>query len=228
VPAPINRIAALALTAIAHASTFAQTPTWPTQTDIDRALQSHRFPTPEQLRRQPIPEPPRIEAQRPGLDIDALARGHAPLLAPNRLPSTHTGSLRIFVTLDMPRVSLERLTDQAARTGAVLVLRGLKAHSMRQTLDAVQSLIGERHVHWTIDPEAFTRYGVQHAPTFVLTLAPPPDSQGSCTTQCPISTSYTKVAGDVSTDYALESMMRRHPQVTAQATSLLQRLRSAR
>ncbi len=227
-PAPIDRIAALALTAIAHASAFAQAPTWPTQTDIDRALQSKRFPTPDQLRRQPIPEPPRIETHRPNVDIDALARGHARLAAPPPLPSTHAGALRIFVTLDMPRGSLERLTDQAARTGAVLVLRGLKAHSMRQTLDTVQSLIGERHVHWTIDPEAFTRYGVQHAPSFVLTFAPTPESQGSCATQCPISPSYTKVAGDVSTDYALESMMRRHPQVTTLATSLLQRLRSAR
>lgn len=227
-PAPIDRIAALALTAIAHASAFAQAPTWPTQTDIDRALQSHRFPTPEQLRRQPIPVPPRIEAQRPGLDIDALARGHAPLLAPNPLLSTQTGALRIFVTLDMPRGSLERLTDQAARTGAVLVLRGLKAHSMRQTLESVQSLIGEQHVHWTIDPEAFTRYGVQHAPSFVLTFSPTLESHATCTTQCPIPTSYAKVAGDVSTDYALESMMRRHPQVTSQATTLLHRLRSAR
>jgi conjugal transfer pilus assembly protein TrbC len=228
VPAPIDRLAVLALTAITHASAFAQTPPWPTQTDIDRALQSKRFPTPEQLRRQPIPEPPRIETHRPNVDIDALARGHARLAAPNPLPSTHAGALRIFVTLDMPRGSLERLTDQAARTGAVVVLRGLKAHSMRQTLEAVQSLIGERTVHWTIDPEAFTRYGVRHAPSFVLTFAPTLESHANCATQCPISSSYAKVAGDVSTDYALESMMRRHPQVTSQATTLLQRLRSSR
>lgn len=222
-PVPIDRIAVLVLTALVHASAVAQTPSWPTQTDMDRALHSHRFPTPEQLRRQPIPVPPRIEMRRPNVDIDALARGHAQMSAPN--PSTATSALRIFVTLDMPRGSLERLTDQAARTGAVLVLRGLKAHSMRQTLEAVQSLIGERHVHWTIDPEAFTRYGVLHAPSFVLTFAPTPESQAGCATQCPITSSYTKVAGDVSTAYALESMMRRHPHVTPQATTLLARLR---
>lgn len=223
-PVPIDRIAVLALTALVHASAFAQVPPWPTQTDIDRALQRHRFPTPEQLRREPIPVPPRIEVRRPNVDIDALARGHARMSAPS--PSTASSALRIFVTLDMSRGSLERLTDQAARTGAVLVLRGLKAHSMRQTIEAVQSLIGERHVHWTIDPEAFTRYGVQHAPSFVLTFAPTPESQAGCATQCPITSSYTKVAGDVSTDYALESMMRRHPHVTPQATTLLARLRT--
>ncbi|MBE7524481.1 MAG: hypothetical protein HS109_19170 [Burkholderiales bacterium] len=70
----------------------------------------------------------------------------------------------------MPRASLQLLTDQAARSGAVLVLRGLKANSMRETLAAVSSLIGERQVAWVIDPEAFARYRIERAPTFVLSL----------------------------------------------------------
>jgi conjugal transfer pilus assembly protein TrbC len=70
----------------------------------------------------------------------------------------------------MPRASLQLLTDQAARAGAVLVLRGLKSQSMRQTVAAVQELIGKRRVAWVIDPEAFTRFAVRQAPTFVLTL----------------------------------------------------------
>jgi conjugal transfer pilus assembly protein TrbC len=41
---------------------------------------------------------------------------------------------------------------------------------MRQTVAVVQELIGKRRVAWVIDPEAFTRFAVRQAPTFVLTL----------------------------------------------------------
>ena len=123
-------------------------------------------------------------------------------------------ALRVFVTLDMPAASLKGLADQAARSGAVLVLRGLKNNSMRTTLTALQALIGERQVAWQIDPEAFKHFRVERAPTFVLLTGG--------------SGSFAAVAGDVSLDYALHAMERQVPASKPHAQPFLTRLKDSR
>ena len=166
-----------------------------------------------------------------------MARQGAALTTPP--PSANaTSALRIFITLDMPRGSLQRLVDQATRSGSTLVLRGLKSQSMRQTLAAVGELIQTRSVSWVIDPDAFTRYSVSAAPTFVLTLTDEPIprmpafgttpelprcSGTSCTSPAAQS-SYLSISGDVSLDYALDTMLRRSPEAAPRVTTLLQKL----
>jgi conjugal transfer pilus assembly protein TrbC len=100
---------------------------------------------------------------------------------------------------------------------------------MRATLAAVRDLMGNRNVSWLIDPEAFTRFGVRHAPTFVLSLkdATSDDAQRSCTSGCVTTAAFVSVAGDVSLDYALETIMRRRPEATPRAEPLLKRLRGS-
>jgi conjugal transfer pilus assembly protein TrbC len=105
----------------------------------------------------------------------------------------------------MPRASLQLLTDQAARSGAVLVLRGLKSNSMRETLAAVSSLIGERQVAWVIDPEAFTRHRIERAPTFVLSLDDRADTADELRHGCRTPPAFVSVSGDVSLDHALDT-----------------------
>jgi conjugal transfer pilus assembly protein TrbC len=201
---------------------------WPSTQDIDRALKANPFPGADRIGSQAIPRPPRVEPQRGAIDIEALASGKV------HLPNAETASgaaptpLRIFITLDMPRASLQLLTDQAARAGAVLVLRGLKSQSMRQTVAVVQELIGKRRVAWVIDPEAFTRFAVRQAPTFVLTFNDAAnDMQGNCRAGCATPASFVSVAGDVSLDYALETIQRRQPQAAPRAEPLLKRLRAS-
>lgn len=144
-------------------------------------------------------------------------------MPPGALPPQEP-ALRIFVTLDMPQGSLRRLVDQAERAGAVLVLRGLKNQSMRQTVASVSDLLGQRKAGWVIDPEAFERHGVEAAPTFLLTTGEdaPPRSATTCTVPRP----FISASGDVSLDYALEHMVRRHPGAAAVAGPYLSRLRS--
>ena len=127
----------------------------------------------------------------------------------------------------MPAASLRGLADQAARSGATLVLRGLKDNSMRATLASVQSLIGERHLAWQIDPLAFTRYGIERAPTFVLRTGGvgATAAESACTSDCRASSAFVAVAGDVSLDYALEAMVRQVPSVKPQALPYLTRLK---
>lgn len=240
-PARIDRLLAPALTlalaclapcaAVAQAAQFSTpTPmTWPNAQDIDRALKAHPFPGADRLGSQPVPLPPRVNPRSDTVDIEAIARSNLRLQGNGAAPGSASPPLRIFITLEMPRPSLRLLTDQAARSGAVLVLRGLKAQSMRQTIAVVGELIGERQVAWVIDPEAFTRFGVRQAPTFVLTLNDETgvDAQGNCSSGCATPAGFVSVSGDVSLDYALEAILRRRPEAALLAEPILKRLRGS-
>jgi conjugal transfer pilus assembly protein TrbC len=228
VPARIDRVALRALACLLPCAALAQAPQWPGPTDIDRALKANPFPSADRIGSQPIPRPPRVDPQRGGVDIEALARRQAHIPQTSPLAGSVPVPLRIFVTLEMPRASLQLLTDQAARTGAVLVLRGIKAQSMRATLDAVRELIGERNVAWTIDPQAFTRYAIRHAPSFVISLSDTATATpAGCTTNCPTAVAFVSVAGDVSLDYALEAILRRKPETASRVAPILHRLRGS-
>lgn len=196
-----------------------------------RALKAHPFPTPERIDAESPRAVPRLElnhSSADAIDIAAMARRGAALSSQS---ATATGAtvLRIFITLAMPRASLQRLVEQAARSGAVLVLRGLKAQSLRETLASVSALIGSRRVAWVIDPNAFTRFRVTNAPTFVLTLADEPTeaAQPQCGNSCVTPTTFVSIAGDVSLDYALDAMVRRSPEAAPKATMILGRLRGS-
>jgi conjugal transfer pilus assembly protein TrbC len=105
------------------------------------------------------------------------------------------------------------------------VLRGLKANSMRETLAAVSSLIGERQVAWVIDPEAFARHRIERAPTFVLSLDDRGDTATSCGTDCSTPPAFVSVSGDVSLDHALDTLARQRPEARPLVAPLLARLK---
>lgn len=220
--------AACALGLLAAGIALAQAPSWPNAVDIERARKAHPFPGADRLGAQPVPAPPRVNlppAAAP-TDIEALARAGARLGNPGA-QTTATSPLRIFITLEMPRASLQLLTDQATRSGAVLVLRGLKANSMRETLAAVSSLIGERQVAWVIDPEAFARHRIERAPTFVLSLDDRADTATSCGTDCRTPPAFVSVSGDVSVDHALDTLARHRPEARPLVAPLLARLKGS-
>lgn len=206
----------------------AAAPVWPTADAIERAQQRHPFPDLQRLDQVPLPGLPRITPGRAAIDLEALVQKHAPTQKQNPNVARDPPALRIFVTLAMPETSLRLLVDQAQRAGATLLLRGLKDHSMKQTLASVQALIGTSKVTWQIDPEAYTRYGIRHAPTFVLTpaTADREASPATCAGHCVATTAFFRVAGDVSLDYALDTIVRRHPDASQVAAPFLQRLRT--
>lgn len=215
-------VVGLLVAGLAHA----QTPRWPDADDVERALKAHPFPGPDRLGAQPAPAPPSVKlpAAPAPTDIEALARAGARLGSSAAAANT-PAPLRIFITLEMPRASLQLLTDQAARSGAVLVLRGLKANSMRETLAAVSGLIGERQVTWVIDPEVFARYRIERAPTFLLSLDDRAEPEPSCGSDCRTPTAFVSVSGDVSLDHALETLARQRPDAGPRVAPVLKRLR---
>jgi conjugal transfer pilus assembly protein TrbC len=121
------------------------------------------------------------------------------------------GGLSVFVSLSMPRGSLELLVAEAERTGATLVLRGMVDRSISKTMFAVQKLIGPRRVAWAIDPDAFARFQVESVPVFVLTR-PGARFEGCGGEACFPQDDYVRLAGDVSIAYALDAIERLVPQ----------------
>jgi conjugal transfer pilus assembly protein TrbC len=133
--------------------------------------------------------------------------------------------LFVFVSLAMPRPTLQRLIDQAARARASVILRGLATGSLRQTVAQVQPLIGQRQVAVQIDPQAFDRFAIARVPSFVLVrdgTRPESCAAGSCAPP----EAFLRTAGDVSLDYALEHMQRAAPAFRADAAPFLARLRN--
>lgn len=198
-----------------------------TDKDIDEAARKHRMPSDAELSRVPVPSAPRLDAvpapqtQR-RVDLGAIAAGYEAMRTP--APIANAGPLLlVFVSFAMPEPALERLVDQAQRSGATLLLRGFVDGSLKKTVERVQRLIGTRKVGFQIDPQAFDRFSVAVAPTFVLVrdgAAAAPCASGTCQP----SSAFVSVSGDVSLDYALEHVRRAAPAFGREVGTFLSRL----
>lgn len=107
--------------------------------------------------------------------------------------------LLVFVSFSLPEASLKRIAYESKKSGAVMVLRGMKDNSLRETQKAAGGLaaLGAKVM---IHPDLFTQYAVTEVPTFVLANS---GSQSSCDdgNQCE---NRFAVKGDVSLHYVLD------------------------
>ena len=206
-----------------------ETPTV-TEQDIELARQKYALPS-EAGHRSAPPNSPNIEAlPKPAtqipVDLEALARGYAgqsDAMAQAQGLTAGPG-LFIFVSLTMPRATLQGLVDQAARAKATIVIRGFANGSLRDTVAQVQGLIGKRQVAIQIDPLAFDRFAISKVPSFVLVrdgTRPVACASGSCAP----ADSFLRSTGDVSLDYALEHMQRSAPAFAPAAELFLKRIK---
>lgn len=108
-----------------------------------------------------------------------------------------------FVSFSMPEASLRQAVDQAEKAGAVLVLRGLKGNSFKDTVKAISSLIREKNVQVQIDPTLFKKYDITAVP-------------------CVCYRDW-KVCGDVTLEYAMDLIAEKEPS----AKKYLKKLRSS-
>lgn len=202
-----------------------------TEQDMARARQTHRAPSEAELRALPVPAQPNIGAlpqvqSKAAIDLEALARGYsAQSDAMAQAQGLATGpGLFVFISLSMPRATLERLLDQATRAQASVFIRGLWGGSLRDTVAQLQTLIGQRDLAIQIDPQAFDRFSIERVPSFVLVrdgTRPPSCASGTCAP----AEGFLRTTGDVSLDYALEHMQRRAPQFAKVASGFLRRIK---
>ena len=203
-----------------------------TEQDIEQARRKHSRPPVDAPANASAPSAPSVDAlpqpvTRTPIDLEALARGYASQAdAMDAAQGLAKGpGLLVFVSLAMPRPTLQRLIEQAARARASVILRGLANGSLRETVAQVQPLIGQRQVAVQIDPQAFDRFAIARVPSFVLVrdgTRPESCAAGSCAPP----EAFLRTAGDVSLDYALEHMQRAAPAFRADAAPFLARLRN--
>lgn len=133
--------------------------------------------------------------------------------------------LLVFVSLGMPRPSLDRLLFDAERSGALLVLRGVRPEGLQATAAEIQGLLGKRKVAWNIDPQLFKTFGVVTVPTTVI-VDPKQPVQRSCGAsggQC-ASPLWASLEGDVTLAWSLERIVQMKPAMRSAAAPYLARL----
>ena len=181
---------------------------------LDRA--GREVPKPGEIK---IDVPPAVPGNRLD-DLEALARQ----FNGGRPTAPKSGSdLMVFVSLSMPEHVIQALARQAKEAGAVMVLRGLKGGSWRETWKALSSLNRGIGAEWIIHPEGFKQFKVAQVPTLVLA-----DGRTASVLEdgCAEAGSYVALAGDVSIEQALGIMkVRGEPVISQLAVERLARLR---
>ncbi len=151
--------------------------------------------------------------------------GADPLAVAQRYRQSRTGTgesgpdLLVFVSFAMPKVSLERLAMDAAKSGAVLVFRGPMEGSIKKTLTAFEPLakLGARAI---LDPEAFAHHRIEAVPVYLLGRAGGCGEASACA-------EVLRVSGDAGLDDILERMARADHSLAQAAEGRLARLRGA-
>lgn len=122
----------------------------------------------------------------------------------------NSNGLFVFVSLSMPKTSLEQLMRDAKKAGVTLVLRGLKNNSFRETLSELQPLVENSQGGLMINPQLFDQYQIKKVPTFVYQFDDVADS----------------ISGDVSLTYAVNRIASRGEADKALIHKIQSRLRS--
>lgn len=228
-----RKLAVLAIALCAGVAVATEPPPSIDQAALDRAIMAARKRT-EEVMANPALAPTATQSapkgSLPRFDVPAVRPTLAdPLTIAQKYRNTELArstanaprDLMVFVSLSMPLDTLKRLARQSAKSGAVMILRGLKGglkdHGLTRTMAAIKPLADEG-ASIQIDPTAFARFNVQTVPTFVLASEQP----GCMPDQCQIDS--VAVAGDVSLDYALEYFAKRNDTFGQLATERLRKM----
>jgi conjugal transfer pilus assembly protein TrbC len=202
-------------------SAFAQIAPMPSDAAIEDAIRAQKQRTAETLNKMPgslpnkaLPKPLAAPIAPGGAnaampDLGALVDQYNGAQRQAEKTNNATPTLMVFVSLSMPKATLDRLIDQAVQFQVPLTIRGLKDASFKGTVDAIAAVLGKRNAQIQIDPRLFDRFAINKVPAVVVVDA----ASGTSAT----------AFGDVSLDYALESIERSVPAVAATTALWLKR-----
>jgi conjugal transfer pilus assembly protein TrbC len=156
------------------------------------------------------------------IDPEAIAKQYAQVQhqAPGKRDEDKN-EVMVFVSLSMPKASLERASRDTRKAGAALVMRGVTrgvgpgrwAQSMA-ALEPITKNGGEVSLH----PDLFERYGIKRVPAVVVATEPTGGcSEDSCR-------EYAVVYGDVTLSYSLDRLTDRTDAIGAIARQRLAKL----
>ncbi len=128
-------------------------------------------------------------------------------------------SVLIFVSFSMPPASLTQWFNQAEKIQAPIVIRGLVDQSFQKTQTQVHALLKEGSGGFILDPRLFEQYQINQVPAVIVR-----DTSASCLPNQSCIYPYDVVYGDVSLEYALQTIAQQGENA-AVAQNLLQKMR---
>jgi conjugal transfer pilus assembly protein TrbC len=156
-----------------------------------------------------VPDPTKLpQPATTGPDIARIAETYRQT-TPGSVPGKDVPELMVFISFSLPKETLQRIITQAEKSGAVLVLRGLKGNSLTRMGEEIAELVGARNVTAIIHPPAFKQFKVRQAPALVLARSGQASQIGE--DGCAPASSFIRVDGDVTQDYALDLIERQAP-----------------
>jgi conjugal transfer pilus assembly protein TrbC len=171
--------------------------------------------------RAPANSFPKFDASdQRSIDVGAIAgqyQAHVPVLKQDEL--------FVFASFAMPTASLERMMIDAAKVGAVVVFRGFKNNSWKDTTETIATL-KNGGVNAVVNPNAFKAFKVKVVP--VVVLAAPTALQQLDNEGCAPEREFVSVVGDVTLDYALERIAKKSTRFSGTSTRYVQAIRGSR
>lgn len=139
---------------------------------------------------------PRLPDQgAPGINLEGLMDQFGQVKGAIQNETKEEG-LVLFVSLTMPEATLHRMIDQSVRYKVPLVIQGLTDGSMKKTVAKITQLLAKREGDLQVDPRLFDRFNINRVPALVLIN---PEGQ------------WVTAYGDVSIEFALQTIERQHP-----------------
>ncbi len=114
---------------------------------------------------------------------------------------TQNGSIDfyMFASFSLSDEILAQMLDYAKLYNGIIVLRGIKNNSFKETSEHIQHLTKEgEEAAIIIDPTLFKRYAVERVPSYVLV------KQEKCPASMSCNPIHDKIIGNITLKYALE------------------------
>jgi type-F conjugative transfer system pilin assembly protein TrbC len=129
--------------------------------------------------------------------------------------------IMVFVSFSMNEESLKQWMQQAELIHASVVIRGLIDHSFKKTIQKMAELTRDNHGGVQLDPTLFRRFQIEQVPAVVVFKETNCLSSQSCVED------YDVVYGNVTLDYALQTIVDQHDSVSTIASAAISTLRGA-
>jgi conjugal transfer pilus assembly protein TrbC len=215
-------VAALSvLVAVSHAQTL---PSFPSEAALEREKQKALESSADALNNPQLRMPgnsfPKLDlGSAPSVDIESIAKQYRA-----KVPDIKQDDLFVFASFSMPLKSLERLMSDASKVGAVVVFRGFKNNSWKETAEAIAALKNEG-VNAVVNPNAFKAFKVKVVP--VVVIIAPNALQNLNDDGLASAKDFASVTGDVTLDYALERIAKTNQAFAVASNRYIKALRGS-
>lgn len=144
------------------------------------------------------------------VDLDALVADAGRSMVPSAQSAPQSTPMLIaFASLSMPPESLKQMIADVSKAGGMVVFRGFSPGGPKPFMNALHEAIGDTTgAHVSIDPRLFRAYGVETVPTYVAASSSFDLCSGEDCASRP--TPYDRIAGNVTTHFALETIAQGH------------------